>query len=186
MKKITYIFIVILFFQCVPDDEFCPGFDANIPEMEFFLFPLDKDIIEFNNNKNETIALKKNNYEVKEAHIITGNFFMRDCASYIRTRYKLENYNLNINNSIYFQSFNLDITKNSKKIFEFNTEVSDEEFLDFNDVKDGYYDTLKIKDKFFLNVNLYHLNDDLGSVFIAKNKGLVALTIQNDTLVVKN
>jgi hypothetical protein len=186
MKKILYTLTIVLFFQCIPDDEICPGFNANIPEMEFFLFPLDKDIIEFSNNRNETIVLKKTNYEVKGEHIIKGNFIMRDCASYIRARYKLDDYNLGLSNSIYFKSFDLNITKNSKSIFDFNTEVSDEEFVDFNDVRDVYYDTLNIKDKIFLNVNRYYLNDDLGSVFISKNKGLVALTIQNDTLVVKN
>lgn len=42
MKKIIYILVLALFSQCVPDDEMCPGFDANIPEMELFLFPEDE------------------------------------------------------------------------------------------------------------------------------------------------
>ena len=186
MKKSLYILIVILFTQCVPDDEMCSGFDSSIPEMELFLFPKDEEILEFTNNKNETIPLKKISYEVKEEYIIEGRLFMRDCASFITTRYYSDYYNLKINNSIYFQLFNLKVTKDSKTIFRFNTQVSDEEFVDFNDVRGGYYDTLEIKDKSFLDVNSYNFNDNLGSIFIASNRGLVAIIIENDTLVLKN
>jgi len=195
MKKIIILVLsLIMLVSCFSSNkdcnDYCPAFDFNTEQLDWFLFPENNEIYSFKSSTENKINFEKEIYEYTEdSYIIeedcSYSFWPsitdEDCksaylqANYVSSTLRIENI-ITQSESNSYEDSRIEIEKNGEKVFSYEFEDYMKETEVFT-----YSESIEINEQIFNDIISFKFYDDSGTVFISKGKGLVRLIIEGET-----
>lgn len=196
MKKFLLLVLsLVLFISCCDGEKHCPAFDFTSAQMDWALFPEDKEVYNFTSSTGELISFNKVEYEATDEYLIEDiscfsfngkgtcsikldvEYFSDDLSIEIKDRIALSDDDLNKGSS----SFTVAIGDSA---IDIRGEIYDDELEDYISFG-SYIDSIEIEGILYRDVLSLASFDNSNNIYISKGLGLVGLTIDGVTYILQ-